>query len=257
MLVPGLVTAQTGAITYDRAIKNNYNLPERVRNNPMVAGLPAATVATVVLSYSPTATLLTVLEDGEAREDGDDVKHAVVLSSGNSDSRRMQVLTRMKQFSSNRSDHETTLDAYTDLESGVVTEVREFLGRTFRLTDARPQYNWKLTSDVSEFLGYQVMRATAEHEGSNIEAWFATDIPVAGGPGQFGGLPGMILALTVNEGELVYSATNVDTGAATVEIVAPEEGNEISIEDYEALVAEKLEEMKQSRSRNVRIGRRQ
>jgi GLPGLI family protein len=106
---------------------------------------------------------------------------------------------------------------------------------------------WKLTTEQSLFLGHPVMKATAEHEGDQIEAWFTPDIPISGGPEGYGGLPGMILTLTVNDGERSYTATAVTLGEPPVEIKAPTDGKEVTREEFDKIVADKMAEMEKTR----------
>ena len=55
----------------------------------------------------------------------------------------------------------------------------------------------------------------------------------------------MILAVSVDDERLVYSATQVDLDALEEGAIrAPEDGNEVSRAEYEEIVAEKLEELR-------------
>jgi GLPGLI family protein len=136
------------------------------------------------------------------------------------------------------------LETYVNYEDGTAKDAREFMGREFLITGDQPTYAWKLAGERSEFLGFAVQRATAEQDSTSIEAWFTTEIPIPGGPGPYGGLPGMILAVSVDDGQTVYSATEVNLGAPEAgAIKAPEDGSEVSRDEYEAIVAEKLEEL--------------
>lgn len=59
----------------------------------------------------------------------------------------------------------------------------------------------------------------------------------------------MILVLSVNRGEELYSATSIDLGQLETGIAPPEDGDEITREEYEVMVEEKLEELRTSRGR--------
>jgi GLPGLI family protein len=144
-----------------------------------------------------------------------------------------------------RRDRETIVEAYVRYDEGSILEAREFLGRTFLIEDERPLFRWKLTGDQAEYLGYVVQKATAEQDSSTVEAWFTPQIPVPGGPAMYGGLPGMILVVSVDGGREQYSATAVSLMAvADGVIVPPTRGEPVSRARYEEIVEEKLEELR-------------
>jgi len=133
---------------------------------------------------------------------------------------------------------------YINHDEGLMTERRDFMGRTFLIRADQPLLAWKLTGEQSEFDGYVVHRATAMRDSSTVEAWFAPEIPVSVGPGPFGGLPGAILVLTVDEGKTTFTAKDIQMG--TVEegsIVEPDEGKEVTREEFDEIVEEKRAEM--------------
>ena len=135
------------------------------------------------------------------------------------------------------------LQSYVDLDDGSVTDSRTLMGRTFRIEYERPDYEWRLADEQRELLGYVVHKATTVHEGSPVEAWFAPQIPVQAGPGTFGGLPGLILMVSIDDGDKVYLATGVDlTELDEGELRPPEDGDRISRDEWERLVAEKIKE---------------
>jgi GLPGLI family protein len=163
---------------------------------------------------------------------------------------------RLKMGSPSRSDQESLLQAYVSHENGTIAETREFMGRTFLISGTQPSYAWKLSGEQSEFLGYMVQKATAVQDSAVIEAWFAPEIPVSAGPGLFSGLPGMILVVSVDDGRTVYSATEITLeGLEDGAIRVPEDGQEVSRDEYEEIVAEKLAEIEMMRSSRRRDGR--
>lgn len=82
-----------------------------------------------------------------------------------------------------------------------------------RYTEEWPLMKWTLADETQTILGHRCQKATCRFRGRDFVAWFATDVPVKGGPWKFGGLPGCILK--------VY-----DTGKLYVwEAVAIEQGN--------------------------------
>lgn len=211
----------------------------------MPEGLPTNSFASVVLRFNASESVMTQAEDrGEEVAHSSDVSSGVHGGAGFAD--------RMRMMSPVRSDQETLVGAYSNNTDGTLVEELEFMGRTFRIMGVRPAYEWRLVAEQSEFLGYMVQKAETEHDGKTIEAWFTPQVPVSAGPGQFGGLPGLILVLSVNRGEELYSATSIDLGALETVIAPPEGGDEISREEYERIVEEKLEELRTTRGRRRR-----
>jgi hypothetical protein len=245
-LLPPLVAAQSGTIAYDRADRLDIELPPELKNNPMFAEMPKARVTPVLLHFTPEATLQT-------RPKVERPAGGAQAMRGGGEMRVVELGAMRGAFAmgfggaGGRRNQGEILASYTDLEAGTVVETRNFLGRTFRLSEPRPAIRWKLTTEQSLFLDHPVMRATAEHEGDQIEAWFTPDIPVAGGPEGYGGLPGMILTLTINDGERSYTATAVAPGDPEVEMKAPTDGSEVTREEYDKIVEEKLAELEKTR----------
>ncbi|MCK5652633.1 MAG: GLPGLI family protein, partial [Gemmatimonadetes bacterium] len=232
---------------FDRQVQYGFEVPEQLRERPgmeeLLELMPAANYSSMLLLFNESASLMTPAPTPE-----EEVLDAMSL-------RAQGLATRMKMGSSSRSDQEVLLEAYVRYEDGAVAETRELMTRKFLITGTRPAYEWRLTGEQSELLGYVVHKATAVHDSSHIEAWFTPEIPVSAGPGLFGGLPGMILALSVDDGQTVYSATEVKLDPVDAAVIkAPEDGEEVSPEEYEEIVAEKLEEIRMRRRRGDRRG---
>ena len=197
--------------------------------------MPPAHYNSLLVLFNESASLMTPAPNPEEEE-------APVSGRG------MGLATRMKMGSSNRADQEVLLEAYVRYEDGMMAETRDFMTKKFLLTGTRPAFEWKLTGEQSEFLGYPVQQAMAVHDSSTIEAWFTPEIPVPAGPGPFGGLPGMILSVSVDDGQTLYSATEIKLDPVdAAAIKAPEDGEEVSSEEYEKIVAEKLKEIEMRR----------
>lgn len=227
----GRAGSRAGGRGGDRAGGAGFRMPE---------GMPTNSFASVVLRFNASESVMAQAEVKEEEE----------ATGGSEMDRRMAGFAdRIKMGSPVRSDQETLLGAYANNTAGTLVEELEFMGRTFRITGTRPEYAWRLVAEQSDFMGFMVQKAETEHEGRTIEAWFTPQIPVSAGPGQFGGLPGMILVLSVNRGEELYSATSIDLGALAEGIAPPEDGDEITREEYELIVEEKLEELRTSRGR--------
>ncbi|WP_430965404.1 GLPGLI family protein [Spongiimicrobium sp. 2-473A-2-J] len=81
-----------------------------------------------------------------------------------------------------------------------------------------------------------------EPEERIITAWYAPEIPISQGPGPYWGLPGLILE--VNDGRTAILCNMISMYAEDKEeIKAPSKGKKVSQEEYDQILAEKMEEM--------------
>jgi GLPGLI family protein len=233
-LFPIAATAQQGRVSFNHSVQYDFEVPENLAER-FGGQIPTGQSGAMILLFNESESLMTPAPVEE------EILTAVA--------RRVQGLAeRLKMGSSSRSDHEVLLGAYVSYADGTIVEEREFMGREFLVSDTRPVYEWRLTGEQSEFLGYLMQKATASHNGSTIEAFFTPQIPVQGGPGPYGGLPGMILVVSVDSGHELYSATEVDlSGLGGIVVVAPNEGNEVTRTEYEEIVAQRLEELRSER----------
>ena len=103
------------------------------------------------------------------------------------------------------------LDLYRNFEKDKKIDVIEMLGKTYIIDDSLHAPVWKIGNQIKEVAGYICMRADTEDpiKKQKITAWFAQDIPVSAGPERVNGLPGLILELDVNEGDVVIEAVSV------------------------------------------------
>ena len=270
LLVPVGLAAQEGSVTYDHTVVYDVASPdaepakgdsaqagregraggEDTHRGPagrsggadfwMPEGMPTNSFASVVLRFNASESVMAQAEE-EEKEAAEEIADG---SDGHTHTG--DFANRMMMSSPLRSAQETRLGSYSS-NDGTLIEQFEFMGRPFRITGIRPAYEWRLVAEQSDFMGYTVQKAETDYDGKTIEAWFAPQVPVSAGPGQFGGLPGLILVLSVNRGEELYSATSIDLGELETAIAPPEDGDEISREDYEQIVQEKLEELRTSR----------
>lgn len=87
-----------------------------------------------------------------------------------------------------------------------------------------------------------------------ITAWFTPQIPVKNGPGEYGGLPGLILELNADRTTILCSKIVLNTkDGETIE--KPTKGKEVTREEYQTIVMEKTKEMRENfRNRGGRRG---
>lgn len=268
LAAPAVAAAQEGTVTYTHVVKRE--MPSfGGRGGPPGAGggqqfTPPPRTGTVVLHFGPAGWVMTMEERGGGRGDG---RGGQQVRGGGGDRGFDRPPSDgagggFGRFGGGRfgvgPGGTAELDpyaatqlqsAYVDPGAGTMVEARRFLGRTFRVTREQPTLAWQLTSEQAEHLGYVVLKATAQKDSATtIDAWFTPQIPVQGGPEAYGGLPGMILVLSVNDGQVQYQATEVVLGELEQGTIGPpDEGDEMPREEFERLVKERLEEMTRNR----------
>jgi GLPGLI family protein len=99
------------------------------------------------------------------------------------------------------------------------TDIIEMLGKTYIIEDSLRVPVWKIGDQIKDVAGHLCMKATTDDpiRGQHIVAWFAQDIPVSAGPERYAGLPGIILELDINNGDVVIEAKKIELKPATTE----------------------------------------
>ena len=258
---PGVAVAQEGTITYTHSVKLDLEFPPGVMTSSMRESIPKAMTSTKILHFTPGGSLMTEAEN-RSREDaarnrrGDRARVAVMsgdVPAGLVSRLMMMEMGMEKKVGSTISSRGVSAPSavYEDYAEGTVVETHQFLGRTFRVNDKRRSFAWRIMPEQATHLGYPVMKATAEFDSTTVEAWFTTEIPVSGGPASFGGLPGMILVLSLDDGQTQYQATDITLQDIAEGLISePDEGDEVSREEFDQIVSDKIDEIaKLGRSR--------
>lgn len=111
--------------------------------------------------------------------------------------------------------------------------------KEYIIDDTIRTQQWKLADETKTILNHNCKKATTKTErGSDIVAWYAEDIPVPAGPENFGGLPGAILLLDANNGEIVFTATEIKGNVSSKDLKEPSNGKHITRADFEKKVDE-------------------
>lgn len=125
-----------------------------------------------------------------------------------------------------------------DYENKTCHDQVDFLGKTYIVQEDTPRIKWKILNEIQEIAGYICMKAETYDPVRNvkIQAWFTDEIPVYGGPEGFGGLPGMILYLVMNDDDVVIEATKVTLSDEALELPIPKKmkGKQIKREELNA-----------------------
>jgi GLPGLI family protein len=112
------------------------------------------------------------------------------------------------------------------------------LGKTYIVKDEIPKSKWKILGEIKEVSGYVCMKAETHDtiKGQKIIAWFTDKILIPSGPGEFGGLPGLILEIDINDkaSTIIAESINLDVQP---EIIPPKsKGKIIDYEKYRNLI---------------------
>ncbi|MDX6747085.1 GLPGLI family protein [Polaribacter sp. PL03] len=162
---------------------------------------------------------------------------------------------------------------YKNTKDLVALESTEFFGKKFLISDTMERPEWQLGSETKKIGEYVCYKATLIKEanpldfsnfgrrGGNddkkdsketeapkkttITAWYTPQIPVSNGPGEYWGLPGLILE--INEGRTTILCTEIVLNPGEKEeIDTPTKGKKITREKYNETITKKMEEMREN-----------
>ncbi len=85
-------------------------------------------------------------------------------------------------------------------EKGVLNFYGKVFMNYYRYSEPIPEFEWTLTDETEEIMGYPCNKATTTWRGREWTAWYS-DIPINAGPWKFQGLPGLILKVEDSAGE--------------------------------------------------------
>ncbi|WP_219223283.1 GLPGLI family protein [Pedobacter antarcticus] len=94
---------------------------------------------------------------------------------------------------------------YKNLSKRTVVSREKVVNEYFIVYDAE-QIEWEIAGQSKNISGYAAFNARCHFRGRDYEAWFTKEIPVLDGPWKFSGLPGLILQVSDNTGEVSFSA---------------------------------------------------
>ncbi|MDE0578934.1 MAG: GLPGLI family protein [bacterium] len=233
---PASADAQSGTITFTRATTVDVDAPPQMAE--VRDRFSEAMKKSFLLHFDPSSSLMVPAPEREGQEAPPAV---FAMTRGNLDA-------LVDMFEHEAASPENVLThAYSGSGGEVAVRVFEVFQTVFRMDGAPPDIDWQIADDQRMHLGHRVTRATARVNGGEVVAWFAPGIPVPGGPALFGGLPGMILVLSLNGGNTIYAATVVSLDGMDGEIAPPEEaGRLMTPEEYGAFVSDEVRDMRRS-----------
>ena len=169
---------------------------------------------------------------------------------------------------------------YKNIKTQQFLQDQEFFGRQFLITDPLKKLDWKMGTETKQIGQYVCMKATVTKTVDEMDwrsmrrrksskettkdstatkaitddietpktievtAWYTPQIPVSQGPGEYWGLPGLILEVNADKTTILCSRIVINPNEKE-EIIAPSKGIEISRVDYNATVKQKMQEMRE------------
>lgn len=79
----------------------------------------------------------------------------------------------------------------------------------FYYDETPEEWSWEISDSTKNILGYECVRATTAYHGRQWTVWFSPEIPVPTGPWKLGGLPGLILEASTDDGKYSFTATGI------------------------------------------------
>ena len=156
---------------------------------------------------------------------------------------------------------------YKNIKENRLANKNDIFGKTFLIKDELPALEWTMTKEtknIGEYLCFKATRtetrtvqasfSTNEEEGTpessteqqeevTITAWYTPQIPLGHGPSNHHGLPGLILEIS-DGSETILCSKIVMNPKNGVNVKEPEKGKVVTQEEFDAIMEEKLKEMR-------------
>jgi len=167
---------------------------------------------------------------------------------------------------------------YINFDSRKQVELRVMFDKKFIVEDSIRPLKWKMSEETKTILNHLCRKATAVNyskrtimtadngkmerkeidDTSTITAWFTTDIPVSAGPAEYQGqLPGLILALDINNGRQIFKALDIAEKADIASIKEPQGKKRYTPDEFKKERDKMMEEMQKNMqgggNRQIRI----
>ena len=164
---------------------------------------------------------------------------------------------------------------YKNIQAKTLSKESEFSGKNFLIKDNLVAYEWKMEQETKMIGENRCFKATTviekpvrntnirfgrrnnddedekekEDEVEKMEqiivtAWYTLDIPVSHGPGEYWGLPGLILEVNDGRTQIVCTKIVMNPKERT-EIKEPKKGKVVSQKEYDEILEVKMKEMRE------------
>ncbi|WOD42190.1 GLPGLI family protein [Hwangdonia lutea] len=181
-------------------------------------------------------------------------------------------------------------DQYKNIKDKVFLQDQELFGKQFLIKDSLSQINWVMGSETKQIGQYMCFKATATIADSSfdftrfrrppenrtnaqdstqtkapktndsekliqVEAWYTLQIPINQGPGEYWGLPGLILEVNAGRTTVLCSKIVMNPNDKDA-IKKPSKGKEVTKLEYQEILEKKMKELRENFRGRGRGGRR-
>ncbi len=169
---------------------------------------------------------------------------------------------------------------YKNIKANSQIQSQEFYGKQFLVKDSLQPINWTLGKESKQIGTYMCFKATASIPSdeltwfsfswdklrsneskettsgdslkektvnlTEVEAWYAPQIPVGHGPSEYWGLPGLILEISAANTTMLCTKIVINPENKSV-IEAPNKGKVVSKIEYQDIISAKMQEFRDNR----------
>lgn len=133
-----------------------------------------------------------------------------------------------------------------DFKNSTATEQHEMIDNLYLLTDSLRPPKWRIMNEIKDINGYVCMKAVLDDSIRNqkVTAWFTDAIPVSAGPERYFGLPGLILEVMVNDGDVLITAQSINFQNVSSQLKLPKKlkGKKVNEAQFNQLITNYIAE---------------
>jgi GLPGLI family protein len=230
LFLPCLSYAQTteGVATYTETIKIKMEVPEGMDEAQFRKMMPSEQKSAKVLTFNSKECLYT--DASEQAPGGRDASFTADNGEGD-----VQMNIKMMRPENHQ---------YRDIEQGKRIESTEFFGRFFLIQEEPKRMKWKISAEQKQIAGYLCQKAVLQDSTRQVVGWFTSQIPVSIGPDEFANLPGLILEISMANGDRTVQADKVELKTLDKKAIEkPTKGKSVTREEFNKIRDEKMKEM--------------
>ena len=199
---------QQGTIIYER----KTDLHRRMEDEQMKAMVPQFRTDKHELLFSDSTSVYKTVTEEEAPDPFNNGGNQIMIRIG-------------------PGDHNVV---YKNFKNQQLLEQTELGDKDYIIDDTIHSLPWRFADETKTILAHTCKKATTKTErGDDVVAWYAEDIPSPAGPENFSGLPGAILLMNINNGEIIFTAIELKNEIDAKKLKKPSTGKHITRADFE------------------------